>query len=128
MYQQVEQWINTILEQDMPADIVGLNFNLYEDFEPGGENGWSMELIGTSSFDENDEDWACDEVCDFGTRETPFRWKENAGWEMILEESAQILRKYLAEGLYAEKLKQADGVGIGFVDGNIEILYVKQSQ
>ena len=126
MYNQVETWLNAILQQVVPAEIVGVNFNLYEDFEPGGEKSWSMELVGTGSFDKEDEDWACDEVCDFGTRETPFCWRENAEWDMILEKIVQILRKYMSEGLFAGKLKQCDGVGVGFVDGNIEILYVKQ--
>lgn len=125
MYKQVEMWLNSILQQAVPAEAVGLNFNLYEDFEPDGEKSWSMELVGTGSFDEEDEDWACDEVCDFGTRETPFCWRENAEWEVILEKIVPILRKYLSEGLFADKLKQYDGVGVGFVDGNIEILYVK---
>lgn len=128
MYQQVESWLNTILQQDMPGGIAGLNFNLYEDYGANGEKRWSMELIGSSCFDQEDEDWACDEVCDFGTREDPFCWEENTQWEMIIDKVIQILRKYLSEGRFAEKLKQFDGVGVGFVDGNIEILYVRQQR
>lgn len=126
MYQQVESWLNTILQQDMPEGIVGLNFNLYEDYEAGDEKSWSMELVGTSSFDEEDEDWACDEVCDFGTREAPFCWNEDVRWETTIGQVTQILRKYLSEGKFAERLMQFDGIGVGFVDGNIEILYVRQ--
>lgn len=128
MYQQVELWLNRILQQNMPEDVVGLNFNLYEDFETGESRNWSMELIGTDSFCEDDEDWACDEVCDFGTREAPFCWEENAEWETVLEEIVHILKKYLSEGMFAEKLRQYEGVGVGFVDGNIEILFVKSKQ
>jgi len=128
MYQQVELWLNNILRQDIPEEVVGLNFNLYEDFASDGTKRWSMELIGTHSFDEENEDWACDEVCDFGTREAPFCWKENAEWEAILDKAVQVLKKYLSESIFAGKLKQYDGVGVGFVDGNIEILYVKQKQ
>lgn len=127
MYQQMEAWLDTVLRQNMPDGVIGLNFNLYEDFKPDGGKSWSMELIGADSFDEEDEDWACDEICDFGTRENPFCWKEkeDTEWESILDRAAQMLRKYLSEGMYAEKLKQYDGIGVGFVDGNIEILYVK---
>lgn len=35
-----------------------VNFNLYEN----GNNQWSMELVGTSNFDAEYSDWACDEV------------------------------------------------------------------
>lgn len=39
-----------------------------------------------------------------------------------------ILRKYLSKGGFAERLKQFDGVGVEFVDGNITILYVWQQR
>ena len=35
------------------------------------------------------------------------------------------LNQYLKNGKYAELLKSKDGVGVGFVDGNIEILHTK---
>ena len=47
---------------------------------------------------------------------------------MIIDKVIQILRKYLSEGRFSERLKQLDGVGVGFVDGNIEILYVRQQR
>ena len=75
-----------------------------------------MELVGTDSFDEDDEDWACDEVCDFGTRENPFSWIENAEWSTILEKMVQLLNRYITNGLYADILKQYEGIGVGFVD------------
>ena len=41
MYKLIEQWLNRILLQDIPEEIVALNFNLYED----GNLKWSIELI-----------------------------------------------------------------------------------
>ena len=35
------------------------------------------------------------------------------------------LKLYLKNGKYAEVLKSQAGVGVGFVDGNIEIIYSK---
>ena len=59
------EWLDLILKADFPNEIKAINFNLYEDTE----NKWSIELIGTSVFDENDDDWACCEV--FSTRDKP---------------------------------------------------------
>ncbi len=49
----------------------------------------------------------------------------DAGWVKILEEVIGALKVYLESGMYAHILKNGDGVGIGFVDGDIEILYIK---
>ena len=37
----------------------------------------------------------------------------------------EILKGYLENGEYEDVLKSKPGVDIGFVDGNIEILYTK---
>lgn len=122
MYVFIEKWLDSILEQTIPTDVVALNFNLYED----GCNNWSIELVGTESFDLDDEDWCCNEIFDFGTRETPLTWKAEKAWSEILEEMIQVLKKYLEQGQHSNVLKKYQGVGIGFVDGDVEILFVKQ--
>lgn len=96
-------------------------FNLYED----EDDQWSVELVGTSRFDVEDEDWCCDETADFGTRERPFVWKQKASWNEILAESVSYIKEYLKNGRFADVLKERLGVGIGFVDGDVEILYTK---
>ena len=121
MYTKVENWLNNVLIQEIPEEVAAFNFNIYED---EGCN-WSIEVVGTGSFDEEDEDWACDEVTDFGTRENPLSWQEEAGWNEVLEEIMSVLKQYLNKGMYADVLKAGEGVGAGFVDGDIEILYSK---
>lgn len=119
MYQKFEAWLNETLNQELPEDIVAFNFNLYEN----GDNNWSMELVGTEEFDTEDEDWVCEEV--FDNRETPFCWEQEEGWEEALETAKQMVEKYLQCGEYQELFKSYEGIGIGFVDGDIEILYTK---
>ena len=119
MYQEIEAWLNVVLEQDIPSSVAAFGFNLYED----GNNAWTMELVGTESFDPENEDWICEEVTDFETRDDPFAWEQEAGWEEILEEVILVLKEYLENGLYADLLKSRCGVGVGFVDGDVEILY-----
>lgn len=119
MYDEMKDWMDSILEQDIPEPAAAFCFNLYED----GGGKWSMELIASSRFDADDEDWACDEAADFGTRDNPFCWAQDEQWDKILEAAAGALTKYLKEGRYAEVLKSKAAVAVGFTDGNLEIIY-----
>ena len=121
MYCKLADWLDNILSRDISEDVVAFGFNLYED----EDDQWSVELVGTSRFDVEDEDWCCDEITDFGTREEPFTWEQKATWDEILAEIVSYLKEYLENGKYADVLKDRIGVGVGFVDGNIEILYTR---
>ena len=121
MYNEVANWLNNVINQDIPEEVVAFCFNLYED----GNNAWSMELVGTERFDVDDEDWPCDEVTDFGTREGLLAWNKDSEWDVVLEEMSTVLRQYLENGDYAHILKSKEGIGIGFVDGDVAILFTK---
>lgn len=124
MFDQVSEWLDDVLENDIPIEVVAFGFNLYDD---DGDYNWSMELVGTSEFDMDDEDWLCDEVTDFDTRDNPFRWTKEAGWEEVFDDIVSVLRKYLKSGKFADVLKAKSGIGVGFVDGDVEILYTKKT-
>lgn len=113
------KWLDSILENELPNNIKAINFNLYED----GNNKWSIELIGSSSFDEKDEDWACDEV--FSTRDNPFVIIKESNWENIEKIFTDMVKKYLDTSKNANKLKKYMAIGIGFVDGNLNVIYKK---
>ena len=119
MYQEISKWIGKALSQEIPEKVVAFCFNLYED----GDDQWSMELIGAERFDLADEDWACDEVTDLGTREERFVWEKPAEWNVIPDETVAFLKEYLERGEFAEVLKSKAGVAVGFVDGDIVVLY-----
>lgn len=123
MYSKVSAWLDHVLEQNIPDEVAAFCFNLYDD----GNHAWSMELIGTERFDENDDDWPCDEIADFGTREGLLRWDKEAEWFFILEEVKVVLSEYLKKGRFADVLKSKEGVGVGFVDGDIAILYKNEA-
>ena len=118
MYNEFVEWLDDALSCDLPEDIAAFNFNLYED----GDDLWSIELIGASRFDAEDPDWACDEI--FTNREEPLSWSAETDWENVLETMTEYVEKYLEEGKYADMLRSYDAVGIGFVDGDITIVYV----
>ena len=102
---------------ELPSEIKAISFNLYED----GENTWSIELVGTSVFDEEDDDWACCEV--FSTRDNLFVIEQEGVWQTIEEIFKDWVNDYLGNGTYAGKLKTYEAVGIGFVDGELTVLY-----
>ncbi|MDC7295413.1 hypothetical protein NXH67_18040 [Butyrivibrio sp. DSM 10294] len=121
MYEKFEEWLNAYLKKGFPEEVIAVNFNIYEDTD----DNWSVEIVGTASFDEEDDDWACDEITDFGSRENLFTWEADEEWEVILDNVIEIIKEYLEKGKYANTLKGLTAVGTGFVDGDIEILFRK---
>lgn len=122
MYVKMSAWLDMVFSINIPDDVVSICFNLYED----GDGSWSMEVVGCSSFDSDDSDWACDEVTDFGTRDEPFTWTEDSIWEKVLSDITRLLYQYIQEGSASEYLQSLDGVAVGFADGDLNILVEKQ--
>ena len=56
-----ESWLSNSLSQEIPDSVRAFSFNLYE---PAlvDDVKFGVELIGAESFNEDDSDWACDEV------------------------------------------------------------------
>lgn len=111
------EWLDYILKDELNSEIKAVNFNLYED----ANNKWSIELVGTSSFDKNNDDWACDEV--ITTRDNPFVIENESDWKSMEKVFIDLVNSYLNNGKYACKLKQYQAVGVGFVDGDLHIVY-----
>ena len=78
---------------------------------------------GTSTFDESSSDWACREV--YTTRDTAFVLMKESDWKTVESLFVSLLEKYLDGGKYASALKKYRAVGVGFVDGDLHILYKK---
>lgn len=113
-------WLNQVLEQDIPKGIKASNFNLYE----GEEETYDIQLIGSDEFDEDDSDWACTDYFTSGEDICYIkRTEEIEDWEQGLNYIMMLVKRYLEEGEKANILKRANAIGIGFVDGDIDILY-----
>jgi len=119
MNAKLSHWIDNVLNTDIPDNIVAFCFNLYEE----GNGNWSMELVGSDWFDTENEDWASNEITDFESRKSLYEWSMDCGWEDVLAYMVNELKAYLTNGKHSELLKSRRGVGVGFVDGNIEILH-----
>ena len=123
IYVEFVNWLDNILENnDMPDETVSFCFNLYE--ESVEDSVYAVQLVACEAFDENDPDWACEECwsseedifCVELSDETEKDWKAAqkliTGWA----------EEYLERGKYASILTSKP-VGIGFVDGDVEIIH-----
>lgn len=119
IYEKIAIWLNEVLTQNIPEEVVAFCFNLYEE----EDYNWSMELVGTDRFDPDDSDWPCFEITDFGTRKALFSWNKEAEWDQVLEEIVSDLKNYLENGEKSDILKSKEAVGVGFVDGDLEIIF-----
>ena len=111
------EWLDLLLKNELSSEIKAIIFNLYEDTD----NKWSIELVGTFSFNKDNDDWACDEV--FATRDNPFMIERESDWKSMEEFFVGLVNEYLSFGKYAGKIKEYQAIGIGFVDGDLHILY-----
>lgn len=119
LFDRFAAWMDAAFEGGVPGEIAGVVLNLYEQ----ADHRWSAEVVGTASFAEEDEDWACDEATDFGTRSAPFTWEEESDWDAILSKMTEWVRRYLAHGRNADRIKAVRGIAVGFVDGDLELCH-----
>ena len=117
MYEKFQEWIHDILERGLPNNTVGVGFNIYEE----SDKYWSIQVIATDVFTADDDDWMCEEI--FSSEENLFRWKSEDKCEGVLEQVINLVSTYLDEGKYGNMLRQYKGIGVGFVDGDVEIVY-----
>lgn len=119
-YVLLSNWLDRIMEQELPKGIVAYNFNLYE-----GSNGtYDIQLVGTDEYDEDDGDWACTDYFTSGENICYIKRTNNIkNWKKGHVYIKRLLEQYLTEGIHAQVLKKATVIGIGFVDGDIDIIY-----
>ena len=119
---QFTAWLTDSLSQSIPDFVRAFSFNLYEPAMVDGV-AFGIELIGSGEFDENDPDWPCDEVWEPETRgiNIPVEYSGDI-WEECLQKLKALVITKLDSPSMAE-LKTAQGVGIGFVDGDLEVIW-----
>ena len=124
---QFHQWLQESLANGAPVGVVAFAFNLFEPaFDPASKFG--VELVGTEAFDPDDPDWCCEEIWEPATRglHIPSSYSGET-WEHCLAKISGVIQEVLAgDSTAAQTLRSVAGVGIGFVDGDTEILWNKQ--
>lgn len=116
MKDTIRKWFIQINQKDkLPQNIVALNFNLYE-------GPYALDLIGSATYDESDEDWACNEDFIPKLRRCPsLGIPDDKSWEEVLKIVESILRDLIREMPDIELFK-VQHIAVGFVDGNLIII------
>jgi hypothetical protein len=118
-----QQWLSSCLLQPVPSSVKAFSFNLFE-YPETPECKFGVELVGAGSFDATDEDWACDEIWEPTVRSIAIpKAFSGANWEDCLAKVELLVIAYLKEAREARVLKNGLGVGVGFVDGNLNVVW-----
>jgi hypothetical protein len=111
-------WLDRVLREHASAGVVAYNFNLYEH-----DDAFAVQVVGASRFDADDPTWACEEVFSSGEDLFPLPHSlVGEDWEDGLAAAKALVTKYLEAGAEARTLTSAKGIGVGFVDGDVELI------
>ncbi len=111
-------WLDETFAGDVPADVIAFHVNLTD-------RPFFAEVVGSTYFDPEDEDWACEEAWT-PSRPTRFAFPPGAElipWKERLTAIESLLREWLSAGSpAAAKASRAHAFAVGFVDGSIVVL------
>ncbi|MCU6499305.1 hypothetical protein LPN04_16025 [Rugamonas sp. A1-17] len=121
--EELRIWLASALAAEVPDAVIAFSFNIFE--LESADAKYGLELIGASEFDVDDSDWACDEAWVASPRSISIpRSFTMGGWKECLHDAKQLLTKILNESsVPASKLKEARAVAVGFVDGDLELIW-----
>lgn len=112
------EWVRKIDKTDkVQDDIEGLNFGLYE-----SSKGYCMYLIGAKFYDEEDDDWACDEdfrPTDKYLKALPISNEINCA--EVIDSVIKIIKDIIYENCYID-LFRVKHITTGFDNGELYII------
>ena len=113
-------WLFESLRVNLPLEIKAFSFNL---FEPAGDGKikFGIELIGSNTFDKDNGEWACNEIWEATNRQffIPATYS-TLEFEICLTKMKSLIELSLQSNIkISEKLKNYQGIAIGFVDGDL---------
>ena len=113
-------WLDNLLSnKPLPDNVMAINFNVYEMADT-----FDVQLIASSIYDENDDDWACEEI--YSSKEDCFyipRSKELYDSELALELVEEYIGEYILSGTYKEELTKGVAICAGLVDGQLDCIW-----
>jgi hypothetical protein len=115
IYAEFSAWVDAIFDQPVPANVLAFSFNLYE-----GTDSFDLQITGAPEFRPSDTAWAGTVI--YTTGENLFlipRDLVSNRWETALELVLDHVARYITSGRNALTLRRSDGVGVGFVDGDL---------
>lgn len=118
IYSSFAEWLDNLLENnDMPENTKAFNFNLYEE----DDNVYSVQLIASDRFDPDDDEWACYEI--WSSEEDLFFVDTSDEDDKSRETFQKFVTDMISGYIVQNDILKKFPAGIGFVDGEIDILY-----
>lgn len=115
-----ETWLASVLPNVPPPAIAAYNFNLAE------AHDWVVEVIGASTYDKDDDEWACPPTA-WNSCPPDFSIPRHIAptWELALTYVCERVDSFLTDGKcpQAEILREAEAVCAGFVDGSLSLIW-----
>jgi hypothetical protein len=120
LFPQFCAWADAVTAAPLPDGIAAFHFNMYEGLET-----YDIEIVGCPTYAPRDSDWACDDI--LVSKQPRFRLPHQVvgrSWEQALEVATRFVGAYLATGsVGAKKMQETLAVGIGFVDGDLHLVW-----
>ncbi|MDI9880252.1 hypothetical protein [Flectobacillus longus] len=113
--QKFNSWLDTILTNEKPEkDIIGYYFGLVTT-----EEGYQAYLIGSKTFDESTDDWACN--IDFSpVNKYLFLGQKDLAWYQILDNFKTYLIDYSKTSVFKNSfLENSIAIAYGFDEGDL---------
>ena len=110
-----KNWLTAISRENIPQNIAAWSFELSEPYE--------ITLVGSTHFDESNNDWACPDDDDFhpATAAPDLSVLSGQNWEIVLETVVNIVRKLTVE-LPDLAVFRVPHIAAGFVDGDLVLI------
>ncbi len=111
-------WISKIGQDSKPGkNIIAINFGIFQT-----EHSYSIYLIGSTEYDIEDSDWACNE--DFVPQDKYFELTKNetkgSDWTKIEELVSNLLKNYTVSDNFKNSfLINIENITCGFDDGEL---------
>lgn len=115
-------WLRSSTNTVVPESVRAFSFNLCEMGD--GSSPFGLELIGSSEFDIEDSDWACDEVWAATPRmlKIPLAFSSSS-WETCLAAVKGMVVMTIDGNSAGEVFRTREEIAVGFVDGDLDLVW-----
>ena len=113
--QKLRELIEGLEREQIPKRVIAWHFDLYEPY--------ALQLAGSSSYDGDDDDWACEDEDEFYPQSSRLQLEilNELSWRQVLKMLVQALRE-LREQMPDAKIFKCKHVAAGFVDGDLILI------
>ena len=112
------EWLDAAMNRKLPPEVQAFSFNLYE-----APQTWDIEITGAAAFESANTDWACDPLFSYPELFYMPRFIVGTEWEHALAVAIELVTTYLRGGKHRDVLQSSLAVAIGFVDGDLTIVW-----